>query len=88
MLVLNKTLSHLHLQNQLQNKINRWPITILDSTVSVDSVFILFLLTKNQMAIKKVPNRKGMKQQHFSNPSPILLLIMVYNVKRLEKFEK
>jgi hypothetical protein len=36
----------------------------------------MFLLTKNQMAIKKVPNLKGMKQQHFSNPSPILWYIM------------
>lgn len=32
------------------------------------------------MAIKNVPNRKGMKQQHFSKPSPI--------VKRLIKLKE
>jgi hypothetical protein len=31
-------------------------------------------LTKNQMAMKKVPNLSGMKQQHFSKPSPIFCM--------------
>jgi hypothetical protein len=37
------------------------------------------------MAIKKVPNLKGMKQQHFSRPSPISIEDVLLDKKRMEK---